>query len=264
MRHVSYLFAGYIYDKRRFSVGFIRDAWANTEPTVPGERLVQIAVSPRVEAVFYLGNQSSGKLIEFGYGCEALIRDGYADAPARQRLAEGQRDFQYAVWAASETSDFDASICFTGETIEARAMVRGQAERIVKERDTVNHYELVKLAQSPQELGMLVDASVEFDEEDYQRRLTELEEPFRPGLLVHDEIGVPRGKVMDAHSHALSGSGTVIWPKEGPVDTPELRRALRAMADPQIPTLPLWAHWTNEAGVTSSGRTVLPRRRRKS
>ena len=264
MRRVSYQFAGYIYDKRRFSVGFIRDCWANTEPTVPGERLVQVAVSPRVEAVFYFGGQTFGKLIEFGYGCEALIRDGCANAPARHLLTQGQTDFQYAVWAASETSDFDASICFTGETFEGRAMVRGQSERIVKERDTVNHYELVKQAQSPQELGMAVDSSEEFDEEEYQRLLTEREEPFRPGLLVHDEIGVPRGKVMDAHAHALHGTGTVIWPAQGPVDTPELRRAIRAMADPQLPTLPLWAHLANETGVMSSGRTILPRRRRTS
>lgn len=263
MRRVSYLFVGYIYDKRRFSARFIADYWATIEPFVPGERLVQVAVSPRVEAVFYFGGQSFGKLIEFAYGCDALLRDGYADGPARALIDKGNTDFQYAVWAVSEASDFDVSLCFTGDSFEGRAMIRGQAERIAIEANTVHQYEVVKLAQNPQELGMLIDESTGFDEEEYQRRLTEKEEPFRPGLLVHDEIGVPRGKVMDAHSNALAGSRTAIWPAEGPVDTAEMRRATLAMNPPQLPSLPIWAHLANESGAAMSGRTISPRRRRR-
>lgn len=262
MRRVSYLFVGYIFDKRRFSAGFIADYWANIEPCVPGERIVQVAVSPRVEAVFYFGGQSFGRLIEFGYGCEALLRDGYAEGPGRKQIEAGNTDFQYAVWAASESSDFDVSICYSGDAFEGRAIIRDQAERTTVENNIVRHHEVVPLAQSPQELGMVIDEATGFDEEEYQRRLTEKEEPFRPGLLVHDEIGVPRGKVMDAHSNALSGSGTMLWPAGGPVDNAEMRRAILAMNAPQLPTLPLWAHLASESGATMSGRVILPRRRK--
>jgi hypothetical protein len=264
MRRVSYLFAAYIYDKRRFSARLITDYWASIEPAVPAERLVQIAVSPRVEAVFYFGGQSFGKLIEFGYGCEALLRDGYAEGPARALISKGNTDFQYAVWAVSETSDFDVSMLFTGDAFEGRAMIRGQAERIALENNVARHYEVVKLAQSPQELGMIIDESTAFDEAEYQRRLMEKEEPFRPGLLIHDEIGVSRGKVMDANAHALTGSGTVLWPGGGPVDNADMRRAILTMNPPQLPLLPLWAQLANEAGPALSARTILPRRRRKS
>jgi hypothetical protein len=262
MRRVGYLFAGYFYDKRRFSAGFVVDHWANSEPCVPGERLVQIAVSARVEAVFYFGGQSLGKLIEFAYGCEALLRDGYADGPARKQLDAGNKDFQYAVWAASETTEFDVSICFTGDIFEGRAMIRGQGERTTVENNIVRHHEIVALAQNPRDVGMVIDNATGFDEEEYQRRLTEKEEPFRPGLLVHDEIGVPRGKVMDAHANVVSGSGKVLWPAGGPVDTAELRRAGLTMNAPQLPTLPLWAHLATESTATMSGRTISPRRRK--
>lgn len=262
MRRVGYLFVGYFYDKRRFSAGFIADYWANIEPCVPGERLVQIAVSPRVEAVFYFGGQSFGKLIEFGYGCEALLRDGYAEGPARKQLEAGNKDFQYAAWAAAENSEFDVSICFTGDAFEGRAMIRGQGERTTVEDNVARYHELVTLAQSPQDVGMVIDNATEFNEEEYQRRLTEKEEPFRPGLLVHDEIGVPRGKVMDAHSNALSGSGKVLWPAGGPVDTAEMRRVGLTMNAPQLPTLPLWGQLASESSATMSDRTISPRRRR--
>ncbi len=261
MRPVGYLFAGYFYDKRRFSAGFIADYWANIEPCVPGERLVQIAVSARVEALFYFGGPSFGRLIEFGYGCEALLRDGYAEGPGRKQLEAGNKDFQYAAWAASETSEFDVALCFTGESFEGRAMIRGQGERTTVENNVVRYHEIVALAQSPQDVGMVIDNVSEFDEAEYQRRLTEKEEPFRPGLLVHDEIGVPRGKVMDAHANALSGSGKVVWPAGGPVDTAELRRAALAINAPQPPTLPLWAHLASESASTMSGRSISPRRR---
>jgi hypothetical protein len=250
-----------MYDKRRFSSRFIADYWANIEPCVPGEQLVQVAVSARVDAVFYFGGQSFGKLIEFGYGCEALIRDGYAEGPGRTQVAAGNTDFQYAIWAASELSEFDVSICFTGNSFEGRAIIRGQAERIVIEDNVVRHYERVSLAQSPQDIGMVIDDAVGFDEEEYQRRLTEQEEPFRPGLLVHDEIGVPRGKIMDAHSNAMARSGTTLWPRGGPVDNAEMRRASLAMNTPQLPALPLWSHLANESGPIASVRNILPRRK---
>jgi len=265
MRGVSHLFVGYVYDKRRFSAGFIADYWAGLEVVVPGERLVQVAVSPRVEAVFYFGGQAYGRIIEFCYGCEALIRDGYAEGPGRRQIENGNTDFQYAVWLASEASDFDVSMCFAGEAFEGRAMMRGQAERIQVDGFGGRNHEVVKLAQSPQELGMLVDGATEFDEEEYQRLLTEKEEPFRPGLLVHDEIGVPRGKVMDAHSNALQGSGTMLWPPGGPIDNAEMRRNIQVMNAPQLPNLPLWAHLAADPSAgTMSGRNTLPRRRRKS
>lgn len=266
MRGVSHLFVAYVYDKRRFSAGFIADYWAGLETVVPGEHLVQVAVSPRVEAVFYFGGQSYGRIIEFCYGCEALIRDGYAEGPGRRQIENGNTDFQYAVWLASEASDFDVSMCFAGETFEYRAMIRGQAERVLVDGYGARNHDVVKLAQSPQELGMLVEGATEFDEEEYQRRLTEIEEPFRPGLLVHDEIGVPRGKVMDAHSNALRGTGTTLWPAGGPVDTAEMRRNIQVMTPPQLPTLPIWANLTSEppSAAAVSGRNVLPRRRRKS
>jgi hypothetical protein len=263
MRRVSYLFVGYIYDKRRFSARFIADYWANVTPCIPGERLVQVAVSPRVEAVFYFGTQSLGKLLEFGYGCEALIRDNDAEGPARKLLEAGNTDFQFAAWAASEGSEYDVSICHSGNGFEGRAMIRGQGERILVENNSVRYHEVVKLAQSPKDLGMVVDGSTPFDEEEYQRRLTEKEEPFRPGLLVHDEIGVPRGKVMDAQSNAQRGSGTVLWPEGGPVDTPEMRRESLGMIAPKLPTIPIWAHLVNEAGAATSAR-IPPRRRRKA
>jgi hypothetical protein len=265
MRAVSYLFVGYIYDKRRFSAGFIADYWASFEPVVPEERLVQIAVSPRVEAVFYFGGQSYGRMIELCYGCEALLRDGYAEGPGRKQIDNGNTDFQYGVWMASETSDFDVALCVAGEAFEGRAIIRGQAERIHVDGNGGRTYDVVKLVQSPQELGMVVDGSTGFDEEEYQRRLTEKEEPFRPGLLIHDEIGVPRGKVMDAHSNAREGSGTVIWPPGGPVDSAEQRWNLQVMYTPQLPNLPLWAHLSNEASAAAmSTRNTTPRRRRKS
>lgn len=264
MRDVSYLFTAYIFDKHRFSVQFLTDYWASIEPCIPGERLIHVAVSPRVDAVFYFGGESFGKLIEFGYGCEALIRDGHAEGPARELIATGQTDFQYAAWAASETSEFDVSYCFTGDGYQARAIIRSDAERITIENNLTTHHEMVKLAQSPQELGMVTDDASTFDEEEYQRQLTEREEPFRPGLLVHDEIGVPRGKIMDARAHAQSGKGKLIWPPGGPVDTADLRRATLAMATPQLPALPLWAHFASESNPGPSGRTVMPRRRRKT
>ncbi|MBK9258612.1 MAG: hypothetical protein IPM54_02125 [Polyangiaceae bacterium] len=258
---MSNVFVGYIYDKRRFSARFIAGYWANVEPCIPNERLVQVAVSPRVEAVFYFGTQSLGRSLEFGYGCEALIRDGYAGGPARKLLEAGNTDFQYAVWVASEISEYDVSICYSGNALEGRAMIRGQAERVSVENNSVQYHEVVRLAQSPQELGMVVDGSTTFDEEEYQRRLTEKEEPFRPGLLVHDEIGVPRGKVMDAQSNAQMGSGTVLWPEGGPVDTPEMRRESLSMLAPNSPTIPIWAHLVNESATMSA--RMLSRRRRK-
>lgn len=263
MRRVSHVFVGYIYDKRRFSARFIADYWAMVEPFVPGERLVQVAVSPRVEGVFYFGGKSAGKLSEFNYGCEAFLRDGYAAGPGRKQLEEGTTDFQYATWMASESAEFDVSMCFSGDSFEGRAMIREQAERIQVENGVVQHHEIVKLTQSPQELGMVIDQSLGFDEEEYQRLLTEKEDPFRPGLLVHDEIGVPRGKVMDAHAHAWSGSGTVLWPAEGPIDTPQMRLASMAMATPQLPSFPLWTDRTADGGLAMSGKITLPRRRRK-
>ncbi len=261
---MSHLFIGYFYDKRRFSARYITEFWTGIEPCLAGEKLVQIAVSPRVEAVFYMGSASLGKAMMFGFGCEAFIRDGYTHGPARKLLEAGNDDFQYAAWTASELSDYDVSMCFTGHAFEGRAMGRGQAERVSTENGMLKYHEIGKLQLNPQELGMVVDGSVPFDEEEYQRRLTEKEEPFRPGLLVHDEIGVTRGKVMDALSNAYGGSGTTLWPEGSSVDTPDTKRASLGMIDPQVPNLPLWTHLMNEPGGATSGRPITPRRRRKS
>ena len=90
----------------------------------------------------------------------------------------------------------------------------------------------------------------------------EREEPFRPNLLVHDTLGVTRGKVVDALHNAAEGQGEVLWPKGGPRATQALRRAVAEADDPIVPALPLWEHLREEAKQAAGGATRRKGRRK--
>ncbi|MDI1436412.1 hypothetical protein [Polyangium sorediatum] len=239
---MSYLFVAYLYDKRRCSAKAIVDPWADVEPRFAGERLVRVAVSPRVEAVFYFPGNFRQKSLAFSLGCEVFLGDDVAAAPAEARRKAGERDWQYVAWASSDMNDYDVAMRFTPDGFEGRAMIDGEGERVVIDKGGLRTYEKKTIAASPQELGFGIEGSATFDEAAFERALVEREEPFRPGLLVHDTLGVTRGKVIDALDIVGEGQGEVLWPKGGPVDSQALRRASVEADDPIVPALPLWEH----------------------
>lgn len=244
---VSYLFAAYLYDKRRFNVKPIVDLWSDVEPAFAGEQLVRVAVSPRVEAVFYFSGAFSTKSRAFFAACEPLLLDGYAEGPAEALRERGERKFKYAVWLSSDMFDYDISMLFSGDDFEGRAIIEGRGERVSVEGGGVKGYELAPLQFVPRELGLVDEKTGHFDEDAFERIVAEREEPFRPGLLVHDEIGVTRGKVIDALHHAWNDQGEVVWPPGGPKDTPELRQAIADATNPTILGLPLWDYLAQQA-----------------
>jgi hypothetical protein len=111
---------------------------------------------------------------------------------------------------------------------------------------TVRDHQIAEISIGPRELGLVDESTGHFDEEAYQRALTEREEPFRPGLLVHDALGVTRGKVIDALHNAWDNRGEVLWPSGGAKDTPALRRAIATAEQPIMLALPLWEYLATE------------------
>ncbi|MDI3284170.1 hypothetical protein [Polyangium sp. 15x6] len=255
---MSYLFVAYLYDKRRCSAKAIVDPWSDAEAGFAGESLVRVAVSPRVEAVFYFPGNFRLKSQAFSFGCEVFLVDDWASAPAEALRRAGARDWQYVGWASSDMSDYDVAMRFTPDGFDGRAMIDGEGERIAIDRGVVQTYEKKTIAASPQELGFGTDGSGTFDEEAFERALVEREELFRPGLLVHDTLGVTRGKVIDALHNVADGQGEVLWPRGGPLDTQALRRAVAEAEDPLVPALPLWEHLRGETMKPESG----PRKKR--
>ncbi|MDC0746365.1 hypothetical protein [Polyangium mundeleinium] len=252
---MSYLFVVYLYDKRRCSAKAIVDPWADAEPGFAGESLVRVAVSPRVEAVFYFPGNFRLKSLAFSFGCEVFLVDDWAEAPAEALRKAGERDWQYVAWMSSDMSDYDVAMRLTPDGFEGRAMIDGEGERVAIDKGVLRTYEKKTIAASPEELGFGSEDHTTFDEAAFERALVEREEPFRPGLLVHDTLGVTRGKVIDALHNVAEGQGEVLWPKGGPVDTPALRRAVVEADDALVPALPLWAHLRDETKKAAGGAT---------
>ncbi|MDI1449914.1 hypothetical protein [Polyangium sp. 6x1] len=259
---MSYLFVAYLYDKRRCSAKALMEPWADAEPGFAGESLVRVAVSPRVEAVFYFPGNFRLKSQAFSFGCEVFLVDDWAAAPAEALRKAGARDWQYVAWASSDMSDYDVAMRFTPDGFEGRAMIDGEGERVALDQGVLRTYEKKTIAASPQELGFGVAGSGAFDEQAFERALVEREEPFRPGLLVHDTLGVTRGKVIDALDNVAEGQGEVLWPKGGPVDTQPLRRAIAEAGAPIVPTLPLWSH-LRDGATKAAGRKTTKKGRKK-
>ena len=250
---MSYLFVAYLYDKRRCSAQAILSPWADAAPGFAGESLVRVAVSPRVEAVFYFPGNFRLKSLAFSFGCEVFLLDDWAAAPAEALRKAGEREWQYVAWTSSDMTDYDVAMRFTPDGFEGRAMIDGEGERVVIDKGALVTYEKKTLAVDPEELGFGRAESATFEAEAFERALVEREEPFRPGLLVHDTLGVTRGKVIDALDNAAERRGEVLWPKGGPVDTQALRRAVVEADDPIVPALPLWEHLRGEAKKEARG-----------
>jgi len=262
-RAVSYLFVAYIYDKRRFSPKAIVDFWSDAEQAFAGEKLVRVAVSPRVDAAFYFAGNFSTKTDAFGYGCEAMLLDEYAEGPATALRAASEASFQYAVWLSSDMFDYDVSMLYSAQGFEGRAIIDGRGERVSVKSGRVEHYQAADLALGPRELGFVSEGGGDFDEDAYQQALAEREEPFRPNLLVHDALGVTRGKVIDALHNAWGGKGEVLWPSGGPRDTAEMRNAILNAESPTMLGLPLWEHLAAEAKAAEDVQSAGVKSRKK-
>jgi len=251
---VSYLFVAYLFDKRRFSTKPILDVWNEAEPAFAGEQLVRAAVSPRVEAVFYLSGNFPTKAGAFSQACEVFQLDEYAEAPAQALRAAGEKTFQYAAWMSSDMFDYDVTMLFSGDNFEGRAIIDGQGERVSVQKGHVSEYARETIALSPRDLGLVDDTSGHFDEEAFQRALTEHEEPFRPSILVRDELGVTRGKVIDALHNVWNNKGEVLWPSGGAQDTHSLRTALQNARSASMFGLPMWEYLRDESRAAEKAK----------
>lgn len=260
---VSYQFVAYIYDTRRFNARTVVEHWAETEPSFASEHLVRIAVSPRVEALFYMPGDFGNKSRAFFVASEPFLLDGYAEAPAAALRARGELDFQYAVWLASDALNYDISMLFAGSDFAGRAIIESQGERIVKRGDVVEEYERALLDFTPRKLGLVDEKTGLFSEEAFERIVAEREEPFRPDLLIHDEIGVPRGKVIDALHHATMGQGEVVWPPGGLEATSNLMPGGSVPNKPSVVSSPIWAWMTGQEPATMPTSSGLKRKRKQ-
>jgi hypothetical protein len=193
-----------------------------------------------VEAIFYFSGSFGTKSRAFFHACEPLLLDGYAEGPAEALRERGDRDFQYAVWASSDMFSYDIAMLYSGNDFEGRAIIEGHGERVSVEAGRVMGYERASLALTPRDLGLVDEATGLFDDGEFERLLAEKEDPFRPGLLVHDQIGVPRGKVIDALHNVWNGQGQRMWPPGGLKETPELLHGIATAQSPTVLALPLW------------------------
>lgn len=239
---MSYLFVAYLWEKKRFAPKALSDVWADAEPRFAGEELVHVNVTPRVEAAFYFAGNFPTKSEAFSYGCEAMLMDGWADAPAEARLEAGDNDFRYLVWMSSDMFDYDVVLCFEGATFVGRALIDGEGERVAVEDDAVKDYQFAETMVDPAEFGADGDNEDNFDEAAYQKAVDAREKPFWPGGFVKDTLGVTRQQVIEALHKAWDGKGQPLWPAGGAQDTPELRKELES-GDAFTPGLPLWSDW---------------------
>ncbi|MRG91376.1 hypothetical protein [Polyangium spumosum] len=259
---MSTLFVAYLFDKRRCSAASLLSPWASLGPRFAGESLVRVAVSPRVEAVFYLPGNLRQRSLVFSFGCEMFLVDDWAAAPAEALRAAGARDWQYVAWASSDMGDYDVALRFTPDGFEGRAMIDGEGERVALKKGVLETYEKKTIVASPEELGFGAAGGAGFDEQAFERALVEREEPFRPNLLVHDTLGVTRGKVIDALDNLAAGQGEVLWPRSGALDRQALRRAAADADAPIVPALPLWEHLRDGKKAPEGGATPRSGRKR--
>lgn len=239
---MSYLFVAYLWEKKRFAPQVLVDAWAEAEPRFAGEQLVHVSVSPKVEAAFYFSGHFSTKSEAFAYGSEAMLADGWAEAPVEERHEVGDYDFRYLVWISSDMFDYDVALRYEGRSFDGRAIIDGQGERVSVEEDVVKDYALEELNVDPAAFGADGDKDENFDEDAYHKAVADREKPFRPGGLIHETLGITRQQVIQALHKAWDGKGKVLWPEGGPQDTPEMRKELES-GDSFSPGLPLWAEW---------------------
>jgi hypothetical protein len=236
---MSYLFVTYLWEKKRFAPQVLVDTWDDAEPRFAGEELTHVAVNPRVEAAFYFAGNFSTKSEAFSYGSEAMLMDGWAEAPAEARREAGDYDFRYIVWLSSDMFEYDVVLRFEGNSFEGRALIDGQGERVSVVDGVVTDYELADTTVDASEFGADGDNDENFDEDAYHKAVEAREKPFWPGGLVHETLGVDRQKVILALHKAWDEKGKALWPKGGAQDTSELRKALES-GDSFVPALPLW------------------------
>lgn len=236
---MSYLFVAYLWEKKRFAPQCLVDAWNEADPRFAGEELVHVTVSPRVEAAFYFTGNFSTKSEAFSYGCEAMLMDGWAEAPAEERREVEDYDFRYIVWLSSDMFEYDVVLRFDGDSFEGRALIDGQGERVSVKDGVVTAYEQSETTVDPADFGADGADDKNFDEGAYHKAVAAREKPFSPGALVHETLGVDRQKVILALHKAWDGKGKTLWPKGGAQDTPELRKELES-GDSFMPALPLW------------------------
>lgn len=239
---MSYLFVAYLWEKKQFAPQVLVDAWADAEPRFAGEELIHVAVTPRVDAAFYFSGNFSTKSEAFAYGCEAMLIDGWAEAPAELRSEAGDLDYRYLVWLSSDMFEYDVVLRFQGPAIDGRALIDGEGERVSVEEGIVKDYEFASTMVDPAEFGADGDNDENFDEAAYHKAVEAREKPFWPGGLVQETLGVTRQKVLEALHKAWDGKGKTLWPPGGAQDTPELRKELES-GDSFTPGLPLWAEW---------------------
>ncbi len=237
---MSYLFVAYLWEKKRFEPQCLVDSWAEADPRFAGEELFHVSVTPRIDAAFYFTGNLATKSEAFSYGCESMLMDGWAEAPAEVRREVDDLDFQYIVWMSSDMFEYDVVLRFDGNSFEGRALIDGQGERVSVVDGEVTAYELANTVVDAADFGADGKGDKNFDEAAYHKAVAAREKPFSPGRLVHETLGVDRQKVILALHKAWDDQGKALWPEGGAQDTPELRKELES-GDSFMPALPLWA-----------------------
>jgi hypothetical protein len=242
---MSYLFVAYLWEKKRFARQVLVDAWEEAEPRFPGEQLVHVNVNDRVEAAFYFPGNFSTKSEAFSYGCEVMLMDGWAEAPADERQEVEDFDFRYLVWMSSDMSEYDVVLRYQGTTFGGRAIIDGQGERVTVDEGAVKDYALADISVDPAEFGADGDKDENFDEPAYHRAVEDRAKPFSPRKIIQEVLKVGRQDVIRALHQAWDDKGTVLWPKGGALDTPEMRKEMES-AESFLPGLPLWSEWGDQ------------------
>lgn len=262
---MSYLFVAYLWEKKRFAPQVLVDTWGDAEPRFAGEELRHVSVSRRVEAAFYFSGNFSTKSEAFSYGCEAMLMDGWAEAPAEERREAGDYDFQYLVWLSSDMFEYDVVLRYQGNSFDGRGLIDGQGERVAVEDGIVKDYQFAETLVDPAEFGADGEGDKNFDEAAYHKAVEAREKPFWPGGLVKETLGVTRQQVIQALHKAWDDKGQALWPKGGAQDSPELRKELES-GDSFMPGLPLWSDLgeqfaaTKKAAKKSNGKKETTKR----
>ena len=210
LSRMSYLFTVYLWKKSEYAPLTLGAVWAGAEPRFAGEKLVNVAVTPKVQAAFYFPGNFSTKSGAFAYGCQALLFDGWGEAPAKERNEAGDGDFRYLVWASSDMFEYDVVLRYDGSGFEGRAIIDGRGERVLVEGDVVKDYEQGSTHVNAADFGVVGDDDSNFDEKAYHEAAHEREKPFSPRVYVHETLGVTRQQVIKALHDAWNGKGKTL------------------------------------------------------